>query len=260
MRTFLAAILFFSASVSAQSIETRTLYSPLIKDSFIINVRKPHGLTNDKSYHIIYVADGSLKMGNYILGKDSSWRADVPEGCVIVTIAHIGNWHMKRQRDFLPSDAGGHKEENFGQARNFYLFLKDIVIPYVNQRFPKRQSTAFIGHSFSGLFCLYTLFQEDPLFNRHFAISPSVWANHSELLKIEERYSKRKDALRARVSLLAGGLEVFNKVLASTKEFYTQTSSRKYTGYSVSFSTVNNANHYSIIKPGVDKALAVFRN
>ena len=253
-------ILLFSLTASSQTVETTTLYSSVIKDSFIIKIRKPPGYADSKPYHLIYVADGSLKLGNYILGTNSDWKADVPENCIIISFAHTGNWHTKRQRDFLPSDAGGYKDKNFGQAHNFYLFLKKTLLPFINSKFRQYQSTAFIGHSFSGLFCLYTLFQEDKLFDKHFAISPSVWANQGELLKIEEVFYKKKKTLTATVSLQAGGLEVFNKVLSSTKEFYNITQKRKYTGYNVSFSTVNNANHYSMIKPGVDKVLLSFRN
>jgi predicted alpha/beta superfamily hydrolase len=259
MRFCFLFILLFSLSASSQTIETTTLYSSVIKDSFIIKIRKPQGYTEKKLCHLIYVADGSLKLGNYILGIDSNWKADVPENCIIISFAHTGNWHTKRQRDFLPSDAGGYKDKNFGQAHNFYLFLKQTLLPFINNKFKQHQSTAFIGHSFSGLFCLYTLFREDKLFDKHFAISPSVWANHGELLKLEEAFYKKKKALTATVSLQAGGLEIFNKVLTSTKEFYNITQKRKYTGYTIGFSTVNNANHYSMIKPGVDKILLSFK-
>lgn len=244
----------------AQRIQRSTIYSPQIKDSFLLQVRLPKGYKPGIAYHHIYVPDGSLKMGNYILGKDSSWRADVPENCIIISIAHTGNWHEQRQRDFLPSDAGGYSDKNFGHARHFYLFLKNTLMPSVRRQYGASKSTAFIGHSFSGLFCLYTLFQEDKLFDRHFAISPSVWANNRELLKIEKLHAVKSKQLSGEVSLLAGGLEVFNKVLSSTREFYDTTLARKYLGYKVTFGTINNANHYSIIKPGVDRALASFKN
>lgn len=252
-------ILLFSFAASSQTIETTTLYSQVIRDSFIIKIRKPAGYTETKRYHLIYVADGTLKLGNYILGKDANWKADVPENCIIITIGHFGNWHMKRQRDFLPSDAGGYTDKEFARAHNFYLFLKETLMPFVNTRFKQKQSTAFIGHSFSGLFCLYTLFQEDRLFDRHFAISPSVWANRGELLKIEKIFYESKKRLSGKVMIQVGGLEIFNKVLSSAKEFYNTTKDRNYQGYSVSLSFVNNANHYSIIKPGVDKVLLTFR-
>lgn len=243
----------------AQSIEKRVIYSPQVKDSFLLQIRIPANYQKNKSYHHIYLADGSLKMGNYVLGKDSSWRASIPENCIIITIAHFGDYSMKRQRDFLPSDAGGYSDPKFGRAQQFYLFLKNTLIPSINKQFGAKKSSAFIGHSFSGLFCVYTLFQEDKLFDRHFAISPSIWANYNELMKMEVAHAKKSKRLHGNLDLLAGGLEVFNKVLSSTTKFYNQTLERKYEGYKVSFNTVNNANHYSIIKPGVDRALANYR-
>lgn len=260
MRFFLLIASLLPVILSAQTIERKVLYSEQVKDSFVIKIRKPANYSDKKPYHLIYVADGSLKLGNYVMGTDEDWKATVPESCIIITFAHIGDWHVKRQRDFIPSDAGGYKNKDFGQAKNFYLFLKDQLIPFVNKKFPQRKSTALIGHSFSGLFCLYTLFQEDKLFDRHFAISPSVWANSYELLKIEDAFFKQHKTLNASVSLQAGGLEVFNKVLSSTKQFYTTTLERKYALYKVRFSTVNNANHFSMIKPGVDKVLLNFTN
>ena len=243
----------------SQRIERRIIYSPEVKDSFLLQIRIPAGYSPGKAYHHIYMTDGSLKIGNYVLGKDSGWRAQVPESCIIITIGHLGNYTMKRQRDFLPSDAGGYSDPQFGQARKFYLFLKNRLIPQINQQFKKKRSSAFIGHSFGGLFCVYSIFQEDKLFDRHFAISPSIWANHTELMKIEAAYAKKTTSLPAKLDLLAGGLEVFNMVLSTTRQFYQQTLQRKYKAYEVSFRMVNNANHYSIIKPGVDQALANFR-
>ena len=78
-------------------------------------------------------------------------------------------------------------------------------------------------------------------------------------MKIEAAYAKKTTSLPAKLDLLAGGLEVFNMVLSTTRQFYQQTLQRKYKAYEVSFRMVNNANHYSIIKPGVDQALANFR-
>src|SRR5690349_13218228 len=88
----------------SQSIERKMIYSAQVKDSFEIKIRKPATYSDKKSYNIIYVADGSLKLGNYVLGTDKDWKATIPESCIIVTFAHTGNWHDKRPRDFIPSD------------------------------------------------------------------------------------------------------------------------------------------------------------
>ncbi len=191
------------------------------------------------------------------MGNDSSWRAAISDSSIIISIGHFGDYRSKRRRDFIPSDAGGYTDKNFGKAHQFYTFLKSELMPLVNKRYVHKKTTAFIGHSFSGLFCLYTLFQSDKLFDQHFAISPSVSANSNELLKIEENYFKMGKQLEASINLQAGGLEIFNNVLSSTNQFYQTIIGRNYRRSFVKYSLVNNANHYSIIKPGVDKALEV---
>ncbi len=174
---FLAFLVLLSAcTASNKPTADFTIFSPEVKDSFVVKIRKPADFSSEKSYHHIYVADGSLKLGQYFLGSDSSWMADVPTNCVIITISHIGDWNEKRRRDFIPSDVGGYNNENFGKAKDFYLFLKHTLIPTITRQYENRLSSSFVGHSFSGLFCLYLLFQDDKLFDRHFAISPSVWA------------------------------------------------------------------------------------
>ena len=131
--------------------------------------------------------------------------------------------------------------------------MKNELIPTIENKIPNKRSRAFIGHSFGGLFCLYTLFKEDKLFDRHFAISPSIWANYYELDKIEEKFSTTNKSLKANVTLYVGGLEFLNKVLYSTRSFYTTLIKRKYTGLAVKKDETGNANHFSIRKPAIDR-------
>jgi predicted alpha/beta superfamily hydrolase len=202
--------------------------------------------------HIVYVADGSLKLGQYILGTDAKWKAAVPSNCVIVTIAHTGDWHEKRRRDFIPSDEGGYNDEQFGRSKNFYLFLKEELFPFVNKKITNPIDRSFIGHSFSGLFSLYASLQAEKLFDKYYAISPSIWANYYELNKIEKACFDKKQQVKGKIFLYAGSLEIFNKVLSSTREYYNTLQERKYAGLSVELQEIRNANHFSVIKPAVD--------
>ncbi len=210
-----------------------------------------------KKYNHVYITDGSIGIGDYILGKSDSWKATIPSNCIIIAIAHIGDWHDKRPRDFIPSDISKNGETNFGKADKFYLFMQKELMPWVEKKLPNKKERVFIGHSFGGLFCLYTLFKEDKLFDRHFAISPSIWANYYELDKIEEQYFKSNKALKANVTIYAGTLEFLNKVLYSSRSFFKTVNERKYTGLSIEKDEIGDANHFSIRKPAVDK---IFNN
>jgi uncharacterized protein len=237
----------------AQTTQVDTIYSTNVKDKYAITIRKPAGYNSTNKYHHVYMTDGSIGIADYVFGKNKSWAATIPNNCVIIAISHIGDWHEKRSRDLIPSDISKNAETNFGNADKFYLFLKNELIPRIEKKMSNKKDRAFIGHSFGGLFCLYTLFKEDKLFDRHFAISPSCWANNNELDKIEEAYFKKSKQLNANVTIYVGGLEFLNKVLYSTRSFYTTVADRKYKGLAMVKDEIGNANHFSIRKPAVDR-------
>ena len=237
----------------AQTIEVDTVYSTIVKDKYIITTCKPVGFSTAKKYHHVYMTDGGIGIGDYVLGKSKSWAAVIPANCVIIAIGHIGKYNAKRPRDFIPADITRNVETNFGNADKFYLFLKNELIPTIEKKMNNKKDRSFIGHSFGGLFCLYTLFKDDKLFDKHFAISPSCWANYYELDKIEEDYFKKNKQINANVSIYVGGLEFLNKVLYSTRSFYSTVTERKYKGLTIKKDEIGTANHLSIRKPAVDR-------
>jgi predicted alpha/beta superfamily hydrolase len=241
--------------VPDESTKPELIHSAITNDDYLLQFRLPDDYDEKKGYHLVFVADGTIGLGEYVLGTNKSWKADLPSNCVIVTIGHEGDWEEKRRRDFIPSDFTGNNEENFGNAAKFYVFLKTQLVPSINKKFPHQKDRSFVGHSFSGLFCLYAALKNEILFNHYFAISPSVWANDEELLKIEESFSKTNKELNASIKIYAGGLEIFNKVLSSCKTFYNAINSHGYKNLSISFETIGAANHFSIRKPAIDRIL-----
>jgi predicted alpha/beta superfamily hydrolase len=255
MKSFLLFFSFFSCFFlsTAQTIMIDTFYSSQVKDKYVITIQKPSGFSSAKKYHHVYMTDGGIGIGDYVFGKDKSWAASIPANCVIIAISHTGDWHDQRPRDFIPSDSSKNATKNFGKADKFYLFMKSELIPKIEKQLPNKKDRVFFGHSFGGLFCLYTLLKPDKLFDKHFAISPSIWANYYELDKLEEKYAKTNKTMKANLTLYVGGLEFLNKVLFSTRNFYSRVKNRKYAGLFISKVEIGNANHYSVRKPAVDR-------
>ncbi len=249
----LLPVLILSFLFHLRAAEKDTIQSVYVKDKFIITIKKPDGYSSQKKYHHVYITDGGIGMGDYILGKSESWKATVPSNCIIIAISHPGDWHEKRARDFIPADISKNGKADFGNADKFYLFMQKELIPKIEKKLTNKKDRVFIGHSFGGLFCLYTLFKDDKLFDRHFAISPSIWANYYELDKIEEAYFKKNKQLKANVTLYVGTLEFLNKVLYSTRDFFNTAKERKYAGLIISKDEIGYANHFSVRKPAVDK-------
>jgi len=223
-------------------------------DDYEIIIKKPRSFDSSKYFHIVYFTDASLNSGKYILGLADS----ITRNCVLIGIGHIGNHVMPRQRDFIPSDGGGYRSNEFGQASKFYLFIKNELMPFIDKSIPKQKSRVFIGHSFGGLLALYFSLKENKLFDQYYAISPSVWANHQELLKIEEKYKEKEDSYASTIYLYAGSLEIFNKVLGSTTRFYNIVKKRGYKKLSIYYQEIASANHFATVNkvvPGIFQQL-----
>ena len=257
MRTSLDLILYFMLltpfSVNAQQTKEE-IVSTKTGDTYEIIIRKPKIFDTAKSYHLVYFTDAGINSGKAILSQ----AEENIKNCILIGIAHKGDWDTKRQRDFIPSDAGGYSDKNFGQASKFFLFMKDELVPFINKRFTRQKSKIFIGHSFGGLLALYMSMKENKLFDHYYAISPSVWANHYELMKIEKDYATKNKEYNAAISIYEGSLEFLNKVLTSSKEFYSTVKGKNYKGLSITHSVISGVNHYSIVPeviPGILKEL-----
>jgi predicted alpha/beta superfamily hydrolase len=224
-------------------------------DTYEIIIRKPIGFDSAKAYHIIYFTDATINSGKTILSQ----KDEIIKNCILIGIGHKGDWSSKRQRDFIPSDAGGYNNKDFGQASKFFSFMKEELMPYINKKFSKQKSKIFIGHSFGGLIALYMSLRENELFDHYYAISPSVWANYGELIKIEKNYSATHKEYTSGISIYAGSLEVFNKVLSSSKVYYNTVKERNYKGLSISHTVVSGVNHYGIVPKIIPEVFKQFK-
>ena len=243
-------ILLIPFSVNAQQTK-EGIISTQTGDTYEIIIRKPKIFDTSKSYNLVYFTDAGINSGKVILSQEE----ENIKNCILIGIAHKGDWDTKRQRDFIPSDAGGYKDKNFGQASKFFLFMKDELMPYINKKFTKQRNKVFIGHSFGGLLALYMSMKENKLFDQYYAISPSVWANYKELMKIEKQYAVVNKKYNSNISIYAGSLEFLNKVLSSSQEFYNTVKGRNYTELSIHYSTIDGVNHYGIVPKVVPEIL-----
>ena len=244
-------ILLIPFSIGGQQTKEE-IVSTKTGDTYEIIIRKPKSFDSTKSYHLVYFTDAGINSGKVILSQ----AEENIKNCILIGIAHKGDWDTKRQRDFIPSDAGGYNDKNFGQASEFFLFMKDELIPYLDKKFTKQKSKVFIGHSFGGLLAIYMSMKENILFDHYYAISPSVWANYKELMKIEKQYATANKVYNSSIWIYAGSLEFLNKVLSSSREFYKIVKGRNYAGLSISYSIIDGVNHYGIVPnvvPGILK-------
>lgn len=255
MRILFSILFFLPLSIFSQT-TIEDFKSTQTGDTYELIIKRPKNFDSTKAYHHVYFTDAGINSGKVMYGQPE----DSTKNCILIGIAHKGDWDTKRQRDFIPSDAGGYNSSNFGQAAKFYLLMKGELMPYINKKFGKQKTKVFIGHSFGGLLALYMSMKENRLFDRYYAISPSVWANYYELMKIEKDYAAKNKNYDASITIYAGSLEFLNKVLSSSKEFYDKVTARKYQGLNISRTVVGGVNHYGIVPRVLPRIFRQLRN
>lgn len=162
-----------------------------------------------KTYRIQVMAVGSEPPGGYpvlyLLDGDAFFPAavSVAQGLemraeenravplLIVAVGYPGGKLLDlaaRAEDYTPPSesyaaTGDRLSKRFGGAEAFRRFLNEELKPEIAGRFkthPRRQS--LFGHSYGGLYGLYTLFGHTADFQDYLIASPSVWWNNRRVL------------------------------------------------------------------------------
>ena len=165
-----------------------SLYSRVLQEERVIYVRLPEGYSRDseQKYPVAYILDGEvlLPTADVMLGYY--------EGGFIPEMIVIGISNRKhRIRDLTPSKItrryGMPFNQENGEAEAFYRFLEEELVPFVESRYPATSYRTLVGHSFGGLFAIYTLIHHPELFQNYLAIDPSLDWDHQKVLEEARR-------------------------------------------------------------------------
>jgi predicted alpha/beta superfamily hydrolase len=244
----LLSISGFLGSAAQVRTSSFTLYSKNVKDSFVITISQTGASGGPSS--AVYYLDAHLKSGNKLRELLSGSGAGQTGNTIFIGIGYQGNNKRRRRRDFIPphyssSGIGEFRSEGYGHADRFYNFLTQELIPLVELTHSTNGRRTLIGHSFGGLFVLYSLFQPQRSFQNFIALSPSVWVNRSDIFKYEEAYRQKRSDLDAHLYLSAGRRETMNHVLRTTRRMKSLLDQRKYAGLKIGYQEHKGKGHHS---------------
>ena len=161
-----------------------SIYSETLHEYRTIYIQLPDSYNPDKKekYPVAYILDGEVFLPTLGIVQDYYSGGFTPE---MILIGISNSKH--RTRDLTPSEIktkyGMPFNEENGQAANFYKFLSKELIPYIEDHYPVTNYRTLIGHSYGGLFTIYTLIHHPPLFANYLAIDPSLDWDDQKLLK-----------------------------------------------------------------------------
>ena len=161
--------------------EKQIFHSNVLNEDRELWVYKPPSYSSADShrYAVIYLLDASYQF-HHITGIVEFLVANdrIPETIVVALP------NTDRTRDLTPPTQtdSTHAFPSAGGADNFLNFLADELIPYVDATFRTFPHRTLVGHSFGGLFAIYSLLHRPEVFNNYIATSPSLWWNDAKLV------------------------------------------------------------------------------
>jgi hypothetical protein len=197
---------------------TRDFYSRFVRDRFKVAIFLPKGYDEAGSgrYPVIYQLDGSYYgKSTAVLAAHFSCEGVIPTRAIVVAVGYYyDGWIDKRERDFIYVGYGGANENSnqtgVGGGKNFYLFLKNELIPYIDANFRTDNRTygrTLMGHSLGGYFTVYVVFdqfkytdeknnegshvgRDVPVFANFIAASPRIVNEMGFLMELERDVSR----------------------------------------------------------------------
>ncbi|MDO4699370.1 MAG: alpha/beta hydrolase-fold protein [Moraxella sp.] len=196
--------------------QQRTLYSKFTNKNYLIQVTAVGSPPTD-GYPVVYVLDGNVffptasTVAQTLYGRPNQ---TTPKSMLIVGIGYADSkgFHVKaRAEDYTPPSANyptpQGEIQKFGGAEQFYQFIRQELQPmlYTHWAINPNQQSLF-GHSFGGLFVLYTLFNHPQSFQNYLAASPSLWWNQGRIADDLTKLDNTHHAIR-RILITQGELE-----------------------------------------------------
>lgn len=137
-------------------------------------------------------------------------------------------------------------ENTSGEAADFLIFIRDDVIPFIDSTYRTDPNTRIgHGHSFGGLFMLYTLFNKPDTFHHYIAASPSIWWDDKIILQHEQAYAETHNDLLRTLYLIAGTDEL--GILTDAAALAAKLRSRNYLGLNLQYEFMEGEIHSSIV-------------
>jgi predicted alpha/beta superfamily hydrolase/peptidoglycan/xylan/chitin deacetylase (PgdA/CDA1 family) len=251
--------------VTLPNTETRRLVARANGVEYELRVSLPPGYRADgPAYPVMYLldADYSFAIARGIT-EHLTERRHLPP-VVLVAIAYGGPpaYRLNRTRDYTPThvDTGGYGAEYqrvSGGAPAFLQFIRDELVPYIGQAYNVSDDRAIAGHSYGGLFVLWTMLTEPTLFRRVIAVSPSIWYDDHLLLRLEAERARSVAPLAVRFYAGVGGRENngTRSMPADLRRFTDQLRSRQHPGLQLDWRIEEGETHNSVFPIVLTKGL-----
>jgi predicted alpha/beta superfamily hydrolase len=189
-----------------------SLYSEILSESRKVYIQLPTSYNPEKEqkYPVAFILDGEIFLPT-VKDVQNYYSGGFTPEMVLVGIANDKNRVRDLTTSTISTKYGMPFNEKNGEADNFRKFIKEELIPFIENKYPVTNYRTLIGHSYGGLFTISTLIHQPNLFANYLAIDPSLdWDNQKLLKETEEKLATQNYKNKALFMSLNGQLHMQN--------------------------------------------------
>ncbi len=187
-----------------------SLYSQILKESRKIYIQLPSGYNPEKNlkYPVVFLLDGEMFLPTLVDVHSYYSGGFMPE-MVLVGISNEKNRIRDLTTSTIKTKYGMPFNDENGEAESFSKFIEKELIPFIENKYPVTNFRTLIGHSYGGLFTIYSLLKHQHLFANYLAIDPSLdWDGQKLLNEAEGLLTTQKYENKSLFMSLSGQLNM----------------------------------------------------
>jgi len=194
---------------------TDSLNSGFLNESREIYIQLPDGYNPEKNqkYPVVFILDGEMFLPT-VNDVQSYYSGGFTPEMVLVGISNAKNRIRDLTTSKIKEKYGMPFNQENGEADNFSRFIEKELIPFIEKKYPVTNFRTLIGHSYGGLFAIYTMVNKPDLFANYLAIDPSLdWDNQKLVSEAKAKLSNQDYKGKSLFMSLSGQLHMQNSTI-----------------------------------------------
>ncbi|MEM6517037.1 MAG: alpha/beta hydrolase-fold protein [Bacteroidota bacterium] len=179
-----------------QHLKTVTIESEHLNQMREIVIYKSanYDVTQSALFNVIYVFDAHDQALFDYAASVAQFAKEGHPGFLIVGIkaTYIESLQYGRNNDLLPSGTTFRLGPAGGNADNYLQYVKNEVIPYVENNYRTLPRRTGVGHSLGASFLLYGMVNNPDLFDNYIAVSPNLSYDNNYLVSRLKNFDSKQ--------------------------------------------------------------------
>ncbi len=240
--------------------EVRKLSSELTSKDYEILVWVPDSYIKetDRKYPVIYILDAQWDFSNVEASIRNNFADGAISEVILVGISHgssnpdVGEM---RAHDFLSTKVSNGDSSRGGGAPQFLQFIKEGVIPLIEENYRVDESYRVLGGcSYGGFFVLYAMMTEVDLFDAYIALCPSIHWDNGLLLSEQKLRAEEFQSMKTRLWLGIGDKD-HPRMVEGAKAFYEEAKLIQSDDFHLKFRILEGEGHSGIKAESYNRSL-----